>query len=318
MKLSIVYYLDEANQNLKNSLDSLFFILTKDIEIIFIDDFCSDEVYKTLSEYDLSQKNIRIVKFSENMGVSYSSNFGLKIAKGEYIYFAEQKTLFSKDFCSIFLSIIENKKKYDFITFDKKLSLLLKEKQSDWEYHNDKSNFDYAFIVNSKLSIKYRIFNVKFLRSNNITFENFKNYHSLFIFDVLEKSTIGYISNQMMVDWFTSNDRSFDYNLYDILKSAEILNNKINGLNISDDVKEAYFVWVSILILYEFIKKIFISYDGQKKIIAKSVTNAKDLIERIYPLYKKNKYLSLLINKKIYKQISEFKFDLNFMKKNIF
>lgn len=318
MKLTVAYYLYQDYDNLEESLKSLLSQQNKDLEIIFMFDFTTTQVDDIFSKFDTSASNIKIVRFQESLGISYSSNFAIKLAKGEYIYFAEQKVNFKHGFFDTFSKWIANGKKYDFISFDKKTSLILKDDSALIEY--DKNNVDssLAFIANSKLSIKYRIFNTLFLREKNIQFVLYKNFHSLFVFDVIENSSNWLISNNFLIDWYESKFKNFDYSLYDILNSSSVLSSKLNKLNITNDRKKVYEIWIAILILYEFPKKMFLLYKNEKKILLKSLNNANYLINSLCPGYKENEFLNLLLNEKLKIFIKNFKPNIEYVKKSLF
>ncbi|MEG1821005.1 MAG: glycosyltransferase family A protein [Malacoplasma sp.] len=320
MKLTIAYYLYQDCDNLEKSLESLFSQQHKLLEIIFISDFMTQEVEEILSKFDLTTSNIKLVKFQETLGVSYACNFAMKLAKGEYIYFAEQKVIFKPKFFINFLKWISSNKKYDFITFDKKTSIILKDNKNitEWKKSDLDTKTNLSFIVNSKLSVKYRIFNLKFLKDMNIKFVCYKNFHSLFIFDVIENSENWLISNDFLIDWYEPKSKSFDYSLYDILNSSDVLHSKLDKLNISAEKKEAYEMWIVILVLYEFLKKMFSLYKNEKKILLKCLNNADTLINSLCPNYKQNKCLNLLINIKLLNYIKNFKPTVEYVKNFLF
>lgn len=318
MKLTIAYYLYQDCDNLEDSLKSLLSQQNKKLEIIFLFDFTTQHVDDIFSKFDTSAHNIKIVRFQENLGISYASNFAIKLAQGEYIYFAEQKVNFRPNFFQIFCEWISNDKKYDFLSFDKKISLILNKENGIREYdkNNIESNLD--FIVNSKLSVKYRIFNTDFLRKKNIEFVLYKNFHSLFVFDVIENSTNWLISNNFLIDWYESKYKNFDYSLYDILNSSSVLNTKLNKINISHSKKMAYEIWIAVLVLYEFSKKMFLMYKNEKKILLKALNNANYLINSLCPDYKENECLNLLVNEKLKNFIKNFKPSIEYVKKSLF
>lgn len=313
MKLTIIYHLYKDIENLKVSLDSLYAQDNKNFEIIFIDDNMSNEVYNIFSQYDISNKRIKVISLQENFGRSYTYNLALSQAKGEYVYFTESRCTFKPNFVSSIYKIISDNK-YDFINFFNESS----SSKRTFEFHefDYKNNKTPSFIVNTKLSIKDKVFRRKFLNDSKIKFIPFKNFYPLFLFDVFENCKIAYFCNQELINWKTTKmGTSYNYNLYDILDSALILYSKIDESQIEDDKKEAYKTWVSILILYEFIGKIKNSYDNEK-IISKSLFNASELIDKLNFGYKNNKCLDLLLDEDKKHYIKNFKPTVSYLRKN--
>lgn len=314
MKITILYYLYKDSKFLKESLDSLFNQTDNNFEIVFIEDCTSEEIHDCLRKYDLSDKRIKIIKFMENFGRSFAYNFALNKIKGSYVYFAESRCIFDPNFIKWLKENIDEKRNYDWMSFANS-ELDLNGKSDDIRTINN-GNYPENFLnlVNTKLTIKDKLFRTKFLLSEKIEFIQFKSYFSLFIFDVLENYKEAAIINKILVFWKRENNEFYDYNLYNILESAEILKEKINNCNSSDDKKDAYYTWLPILILFEFLSKMFASYENEK-IVSISIKNAYDLIEKLDSNFKSNKYISLLNNKRIYEYIKEFKPNYNFVKK---
>lgn len=313
MKLTVIYHLYKDVENLKDSLESLFNQDNNNFEIIFMDDNMSDEVYEIFSKYDVSNKRIKIISVQENFGRSYTYNLALSQAKGEYVYFTESRCKLKPNFVSSILDII-SKNKYDFISFATRDLTKGESKKDSYEYDSEKDKTP-SFIVNTKLSIKDKVFRRKFLNDNKITFIDFKNFYPLYLFDVLENCKIAYFYNEKLIEWKkTKMGSSYNYNLYDILESASILYEKIENSQIEDEKKDAYKTWVTILILYEFVGKIINSYNNVK-IFAKSLTNANELIEKLNLNYKKNPCINLLIDDQKKQYIKNFKPTLSYLKK---
>lgn len=316
MKISIIYHVYKEYVHLKESLDSILNQTDKDYELILICDSPDENVYEIIDSFNFDKNpRVKIFKFMENFGKSFTYNFALEKAIGDYVYFAESRNVLGPNFVSTIVNLIKKDNKYDYINFLS--SKVICEGLESKEINKfDKDNL-YFSIVNSKLTIKDKVFKRKFLIENKIEFVKYKTFHSLFMFNVFQNFEYGYFLNQNLVCWKRNPKLGYEYNLYNILESAEILSNILNNEVNDDDKREVFRTWIPMMILYEFVKKMYLSYPNNEKIVIKSIYNAVDLIDRIEPNYKNNKYLDLLLDKKTLKYIKEFKRNLSYVRKNI-
>ena len=94
-KVSVILPVYNTEKYLRECLDSVVNQTLKDIEIICVNDGSTDNSLAILNEY--AQKDNRITIISQkNKGAGATRNKGLKIAKGEYLYFLD-----SDDFLTI-------------------------------------------------------------------------------------------------------------------------------------------------------------------------------------------------------------------------
>ena len=66
----------------------------EDIEIIFVDDFSTDNTYKYILKAQKLDPRIKIIKNQKNMGIMYSRMFGALESKGEYVTFLDCDDLY--------------------------------------------------------------------------------------------------------------------------------------------------------------------------------------------------------------------------------
>lgn len=84
MKLSVIMPLYNQERLFRIGLDSI--PARDDIEIIVIDDGSTDNSLEEARNYQMtSKKNITVLHNDKNMGVAYTVNRGLDIARGEYV-----------------------------------------------------------------------------------------------------------------------------------------------------------------------------------------------------------------------------------------
>ena len=88
VKFSIVIPVYNSGKYLKECLDSVINQTFKDFEVICINDGSTDNSETILNEYAKKDKRIQ-VHSQENKGVGASRNYGIEIARGEYINFMD-------------------------------------------------------------------------------------------------------------------------------------------------------------------------------------------------------------------------------------
>jgi len=71
------------------------------IEIIFVDDFSSDNSVELIKDYQIEDERIILIKHNKNKGTLISRNEGALISKGEYLIFPDPDDIFSQDILNI-------------------------------------------------------------------------------------------------------------------------------------------------------------------------------------------------------------------------
>ncbi len=122
-KLSIVMCVyNTAEYLLKESLDSIFSAIEKDIELIFVDDGSTKDYSNLIKKYD------KIVYYkTENQGILNSRIFGVKKATAPYVCFADSDDTMSELYYSAML------KKAEQTNADIVLN--------DWSFHTDNCKY---------------------------------------------------------------------------------------------------------------------------------------------------------------------------------
>ncbi|MCX6350681.1 MAG: glycosyltransferase [Bacteroidetes bacterium] len=82
-QLSVLLPVYNAEKSVRQAIDSILAQSFDDFELLIIDDGCTDNSAKTISETD--DDRIRIVTNPQNLGISKSLNLGIKEAQGKYI-----------------------------------------------------------------------------------------------------------------------------------------------------------------------------------------------------------------------------------------
>lgn len=112
MKLSLIVPVYNAEKYLTECLTSIVAELTDEMELIIVNDGSTDSSSKICKQFECS--NVRIFE-NDNHGVSYSRNFGIDKAIGEYICFIDADDILSKNWSK---NILENlNSAFDYIIF---------------------------------------------------------------------------------------------------------------------------------------------------------------------------------------------------------
>ena len=89
VKVSIIVPVYNAENYLKNCLNSLLGQTLKEIEIICVNDGSKDKSLDILHEYSAKDKRIKVISNSINRGQPTSRNKGIMEARGKYIQFVD-------------------------------------------------------------------------------------------------------------------------------------------------------------------------------------------------------------------------------------
>lgn len=100
MKLSVIVPMYNVSAYVRECLDSLVCQTLQDMEVIMVDDGCTDDTPSIAQEYANYNMNFHLIH-KKNGGLSDARNYGMKFAKGEYIGFLDsddfvEPTLYEK------------------------------------------------------------------------------------------------------------------------------------------------------------------------------------------------------------------------------
>jgi len=103
IKLSIVMTYYQTYELTERLLNGLIPQLTNDVELIIVDDGCSEERL----DYYTGYYNVKVIHLQENGGVSKARNIGTEYAKGKYISYCDSDDLVMPDYVDNLLELIE-------------------------------------------------------------------------------------------------------------------------------------------------------------------------------------------------------------------
>ena len=112
--ISPVYNRGEYILRFIKSIQNQYF---KDIEIILIDDFSSDDTLNLIKQYQSIDKRIIIIKNKKNFGTFKSRNLGILKSKGEYVILPDPDDILSQNSLHMFY-FFAKKHDYEMLRFN--------------------------------------------------------------------------------------------------------------------------------------------------------------------------------------------------------
>lgn len=106
-RASIIVPVYNAENTLRRCVESLVLGLADNMEVILSEDCSIDDSWQLCCRLSEEFDNVRCIRNSRNMGVSYTRNAGLREACGEYILFADSYDWASQRYVSKLLKLAE-------------------------------------------------------------------------------------------------------------------------------------------------------------------------------------------------------------------
>ena len=94
-KISVIIPCYNSAKYLTNVYKMLLHQTFADFEVIFVDDFSSDNSVKLLKNFAAKDERFKIIKLKKNHGAGYARNCGLKKAEGDYLIFLDTDDFYS-------------------------------------------------------------------------------------------------------------------------------------------------------------------------------------------------------------------------------
>ena len=108
-KISVIIPVYNVEKYLKQCLDSVINQSYKNLEIIIVDDWSTDNSWKICDEYAEKDKRIKLIH-QKNNGLSAARNTWLKIATGEYVWYIDSDDFVELDmYEKLYDSIVSTK-----------------------------------------------------------------------------------------------------------------------------------------------------------------------------------------------------------------
>ena len=94
---SIIVPMYNAERYIKICIDSILNQTFQDFEVIIVDDVSTDNSCKICSELYGTNEKIRLIRQDKNQGPGTARNLGIKVARGEYIFFVDSDDVIVPD-----------------------------------------------------------------------------------------------------------------------------------------------------------------------------------------------------------------------------
>jgi len=178
INISIIVPVYNTSQYLDRCIKSLINQTQKIFEIIIINDASTDDSLSICRKYADKYDNIKIYNLKNNIGLGAVRNYGVKLAKGEYIAFVDSDDYVHSNMYSILVNLSKYNKSD--ITMCKYETVFDNEKIVD--NHIEEKNSKYRILTNHKIMLKEylllkidtfawnKVFRRKFWIENNLMF----------------------------------------------------------------------------------------------------------------------------------------------------
>lgn len=281
-KLSVIIPIYNAEKYLKECLESVIRDI-EDVEYILIDDGSKDKSRLIYSEYS-NNPNVVIIK-NENHGVSFTRNYGMKIARGEYIMFVDADDYLEEDWFNVIKKELDSG--LDLIIFSKYYKNYTYNKV---DLQNACLNYGNNLLKECSIMSPWsRIYRKDFLCENNIRFNKdiINGEDMLLNFEVISLTNKIKIVNDGFYIYrlnFGSTTNNFNYNIFksDIafhLKLEKLVSNDEN----CNELKKSL-TYLKINAIYIIAMRVSFSKEKNKSMLINELIK-KDLYKREFTNY---------------------------------
>ena len=186
--VSVIIPVYNAQEGIKQCIDSLLNQSFTDFEIILINDGSTDNSLEVIKKYAADNDFIRVID-KENEGVAKTRNKGIQLANGKYIVFIDNDDFVDSDYLERFYNAIDQEQ-LDIVLggykrVNQEMKILFKQDltQSEWS----------KYIVVAPWA---RIYRTSFLIDNNIQFFDYPIGEDV-IFTLIIMAIIGFLTRRV-------------------------------------------------------------------------------------------------------------------------
>ena len=272
-KISIII----PSYNQEKYIEECFFSILcqsfPDFEIIAVDDGSTDSTLSILRRYEREDSRVRV--FEElNKGAGAARNFGLSLAKGDYVLFMDSDDFLIEDALEVLSALADTASAdiyfYNFRTFDDsggeysdtqtfgKQELTFSTKSGVFGYSKTSFNERKEFFIWSYVAPWNKLYNREFLIKNGLEFDEiFSTNDRAFYFSTLATSTTIVTTDACLINYRINNVASLtgSYNEAKFRNRVFAYDSSLKWLDLGDStVREAFFK-VTVLDFVSFYQK---------------------------------------------------------------
>lgn len=275
-KVSVIIPVYNVEKYIRQTLDSVVNQTFKDIEIIIVDNKSTDKTLEIIEEYAKNDKRFVIYKNSENLKQGIARNFGVQMARGQYIFFIDGDDYMELNAIErLYEKITETDSDITICTWNQfddltgkidKNHVYAKLKQIPEEFDNKTFNWrDIKYSVFWQTSVPWdKMYKREFLIKKDVKFpgeiffeDNVFVYDALFKAEkisILREDLILYRCNRKNAVTNSRNHIFFDY-----LKIFNLIGDNLKKIGLFEEMK--YYYWdYKVITLYWWFMKIRLPY----------------------------------------------------------
>lgn len=312
--VSVVLPIYNVSDYLSECLDSVINQTYRNLEIICVDDGSTDNCLDIIKRYSVKDDRIVILE-KKNGGLSSARNFGLKKAKGEYVYFLDSDDKISDDYIyNMIDALFKSGRDFDIICNTTITKIWDDCKTKKNKVYLDNGVFNYISILGRKgypFSVWSKIYKTSFLKQNNLSFkegvifEDFEFAYKIlpFVNDVLIVNKGEYFYRQRSTSIFGGVRLKGDKNSDFAIVFAEVYVNlkKYNMLQYMPNIKSVikYFNRVDDSLKHKFFN---VAVNAFKVVDDEFIDYVSAKERKAYSAIKSDDYLTFLKLSKTFKQ----------------
>lgn len=282
--VSVIVTCYNIEKYIAKCLDSLKKQTLKDFEVLIINDGSTDESEKVIKNTIKNDKRFYYYK-KKNGGVSSARNYGLKMAKGEYICFVDGDDYVERNYLEVLYNSLTNGNNDFSICNIKRV----------YKDHSSLNKIDEQIVRECRypalwnkmckrdIFMKY---NIKFLE--NVWYEDLAVGTELYLVSNKFAVTDSYIYNYIQHD--SSLIRTYDDRIFDIYKITEEIERFYKDNNISKDK----YVSIEFINIYHILVGTIYRASFHECFSVKMIKDIYKYVKEKYPHWHKNSYIKNL------------------------
>lgn len=309
--VSVVVPVYKVEQYLKKCVESIINQTYKNLEIILVDDGSPDDCGKICEEFAIKDDRIKVLH-KTNGGLSDARNFGLSIAKGEYICFVDSDDFVNEYYVEKMLeSALKNNSDIcacNFEYFNGNGKTWIRKEKDEKVYSSSEAIKDiFGLEQNTEVMVWNKLYKRSLFVDNNIKYpvgriheDNFTTYK---LYD--KANNISLINDKLYYYLQRGNSimSTFNQKRFDILIAVDETKEYFKDKREIEPFRECNELMIYLSLINNMIKA---NYDGKEKleIVDRIRKNKKIfLTNKIIPLQKKIMVLILLTNVNLYSKL---------------